>query len=600
MNRPALAAVLLALSATAAPAASAPHNVVIFVADGLRYSSVTAQIAPTLYQVKSDGVDFTNSHAMYPTLTTANASAIATGHYLGDTGDYANVLYAGFPVKAKQNSNVVFLEDDAILQEMKAHYADGYIGPTPLLCAAAAAGYSAAAIGKLGPAAIQELNCLGGSNPILIDDATGHPANPEGTPTGAVALPPDIAKQILAATGAAAPPPVSIPNRTQQAWFQKVVTDVLLPSFKSSGRPFVILFWSRDPDASQHAATDSLGKLVPGINGPTARAAITNADFNLAAIMQALKTLGLDTTTDVFVTADHGFSTISKGNPDDAGNAGPPSHPQGFLALEVADWLGQKLFDPDAANAELDPASGDHPARGNGLIGPTADAPEAIVAANGGSDFIYAPGPDARANAKTVFDHLLDDPAVGALFVNDDLLKTGDPKDFAGALPMSAIRLIGSANVPEPQIVVGFRSFDAKGCSLGEQLCAVEIADTSLGVGQGMHGSFSRADTRNFMAAIGPDFKAHFADKTPVGNGDIAPTLAHVLGLSIAPKGTLTGRIATEALVGGKPAKVTRGTEASLPAPNGLKTILNEQKVGPVTYFDAAGIPGRTVGLQTK
>src|ERR1700733_12918186 len=145
MNRPALAAVLLALSATAAPAASAPHNVVIFVADGLRYSSVTAQIAPTLYQVKSDGVDFTNSHAMYPTLTTANASAIATGHYLGDTGDYANVLYAGFPVKAKQNSNVVFLEDDAILQEMKAHYADGYIGPTPLLCAAAAAGYSAAA-----------------------------------------------------------------------------------------------------------------------------------------------------------------------------------------------------------------------------------------------------------------------------------------------------------------------------------------------------------------------------------------------------------------------------------------------------------------------
>ena len=38
-------------------------------------------------------------------------------------------------------------------------------------------------------------------------------------------------------------------------------------------------------------------------------------------------------------------------------------------------------------------------------------------------------------------------------------------------------------------------------------MCAVEIADTGLQQGQGMHGSFSRADTMNFMAAIGPDFK---------------------------------------------------------------------------------------------
>jgi hypothetical protein len=35
----------------------------------------------------------------------------------------------------------------------------------------------------------------------------------------------------------------------------------------------------------------------------------------------------------------------------------------------------------------------------------------------------------------------------------------------------------------------------------------VEIADTGLQQGQGMHGSFSRADTFNNMAAIGPDFK---------------------------------------------------------------------------------------------
>src|SRR6202000_2904265 len=114
------------------------------------------------------------------------------------------------------------------------------------------------------------------------------------------------------------------------------------------------------------------------------------------------------------------------------------------------------------------------------------------------------------------------------LFVNDDLLR-GNAADFAGALPMSAVNLIGSATVPHPAIVVSFRSFVAKGCKLSPLLCTAEIADTPLQTGQGMHGSSSRADTRNFMAAIGPDFKAGFADRAPVSNADIAPTLAHII-----------------------------------------------------------------------
>ena len=73
-----------ALSIAPAPAPR-PHNVLIFVADGLRYGSVTAKSAPTLWHIKTQGVDFANSHALYPTITTVNASAIATGHYIGDT-----------------------------------------------------------------------------------------------------------------------------------------------------------------------------------------------------------------------------------------------------------------------------------------------------------------------------------------------------------------------------------------------------------------------------------------------------------------------------------------------------------------------------------
>ncbi len=66
-----LAALVLALAA-ALPglATAAPHNVVIFVADGLRYDSVTSETAPALYAVKKHGVDFANSHSLYPTITT--------------------------------------------------------------------------------------------------------------------------------------------------------------------------------------------------------------------------------------------------------------------------------------------------------------------------------------------------------------------------------------------------------------------------------------------------------------------------------------------------------------------------------------------------
>ncbi len=595
-HRAALAACLYL--ALAVPAAAAPHNVVIFVADGLRYESVTPQTAPTLYKLKTTGVDFVNSHAMYPTLTTANASAIATGHYLGDTGDYANVLYTGFPLASKQGSTVPFLEDDGVLQELKSHFGAGYMGPQPLLCAAHAHGFTTAVIGKVGPSAIQAIDCLEGTP--VVDDVFGRPTYPDGSPTGSISIPAELAAAIKTAAGSDAPPAGAVPNVAQQKWLVAAVQKALLPSFKSSGKPFVLLFWSRDPDGTQHAQQDNLGSLTPGINGPTGKAGIANADSSLAALLDALNQLGLDKTTDVFVTADHGFSTISKGIPDDAGNAGPASHPQGFVAADVAAWLGEKLFDPDVAFSELDMSSGEHSARGNGVIGADAHAPDAVVAANGGSDFIYVLGADAHAHAKQIFDHLLEAPYAGALFVNDELMKGAGAKDFAGALPLSAIRLSGSATVPQPSIVIGFRSFDARDCTLGEQLCAAELADTSLGMGQGMHGSFSRADTRNFMAAMGPDFKRGFKDTAPVGNADIAPTLAHILGLPLTGGGPMTGRVAAEALVGGKPVRISRKVLSALPATNGLKTILDEQIVGPTVYFDAAGFPGRAVGLEPR
>jgi hypothetical protein len=54
----------------------------------------------------------------------------------------------------------------------------------------------------------------------------------------------------------------------------------------------------------------------------------------------------------------------------------------------------------------------------------------------------------------------------------------------------------------------------------------------------------------------------------------------------------------TEAMPNGATPKAYAGTVASKPSANGLRTVLNFQRVGTQRYFDAAGFPGRTLGLE--
>ncbi len=282
-----VAAMAMAGGATAAGAP--PHNVIIFVADGLRSAVVSPQTAPALAAVRDQGVDFHNSHSLYPTVTTPNASAIATGHRLGDTGDFGNFLYVETPFAAPYSVPFVALEDDVVLGLMNERYGGNYLGEMSLLQAARAKGFETAAIGKLGPTAIQDVTARGGAGTIIIDDATGYPGG-EG-----VKLAPDVIAAIKAAglpaqtpdrglnasPGAYNMPGVQVANVEQQNWFAAVATKVLLPRFKASGKPFVMVFWSRDPDGTQHNQGDSLNTLTPGINGPTSLAAIRNASDDL-------------------------------------------------------------------------------------------------------------------------------------------------------------------------------------------------------------------------------------------------------------------------------------------------------------------------------
>ena len=593
----ALAVVLLGLHAGAANAQTR-HNLIFFIPDGLRALSVTPQTAPAMAAVRNQGVNFANPHSLFPTFTMPNSSGLATGHNLGDTGVFGNTLYSGYPVPSASASVTPFIENNAVLGDIDEHFHGNYINEDALLKLAREHGFSTAAIGKAGPVLTFDHTERTGALTIIIDDSTG-------TPVG-IPLSEEMAKALTAAGLAPKPPArgpngsvgdfqkpgTTVANVTQQAYFADVAAKVVLPMFKARNKPFVLVFWSRDPDGTQHNQGDSLNALTPGINGPTSLAAIKNADDNLAQLRQALTDLGLADTTDIVIAADHGFSTISKqSQTSPAAKASykdvPPGFlPPGFVAIDLTKALGASLFDPDNKNAAVE--DGAHPKRGNGLIGTSADKPDVVVAANGGSDLIYLPTKD-KALAARVIEALLKQDYVSGLFVDDDL------GSFPGTLPLSSINLKGTAVTPTPSIVINFRSHDT-GC--GQPLmCAVTVSDTGLQQGQGMHGSFSRADTMNFMAAIGPSFKKGFVDEAPVSNADIGRTVARLLVLPTTDKGKLVGRVLDEALPGGAMPQVSSRAIRSEPSPNGLVTILMTQNVGDTVYFDAAGFDGRTVGL---
>src|SRR5579859_7442450 len=110
-----------------------PHNVILFVPDGLRGHIVTPQTAPAMAAVRDKGVNFANPHSLFPTFTTANASAMATGHYLGDTGDFSNTIYSGFPLETAGGSVTPFLEADTVIDEVDDHFGGNYLDEEAIL-----------------------------------------------------------------------------------------------------------------------------------------------------------------------------------------------------------------------------------------------------------------------------------------------------------------------------------------------------------------------------------------------------------------------------------------------------------------------------------
>lgn len=574
----------LAVPALAQQPAKRPNNVILFVADGLRPGVVNEKNAPAMTALMQRGVRFTNTHSLFPTFTTANASAMATGHLLGDTGDYSNNIYVGFPVKAAGDSPVAPLENNNVLGEIDRKFGN-FLHEETILELARDAGFSTAALGKHGPTLIFDHTERSGTKTIIFDDATGHAPG--------IPLSEEIRQRLAAAQLPLETPRAKVVNTEQQAYLTDVATKAVLPLFKERDKPFLMVFWSRDPDTSQHGQTDGPNRLLPGINGPSSLAAIRNADDSLGRLLGSLKDLGLEGTTDVILTSDHGFSTISKESATSHSatqtykNVPEGQLPQGFVAIDLGQALGMTLFDPSARNAPVMPGS--HPSRNGSLLGDDPAQPRIVVVGNGGSNLIYLPTPD-RALAAKIVETLARQDYTSGIFVADGLGR------IPGTLPLSAIGLEGAAVTPKPAIVVNFRSFST-GCA-DPTACGVSVADTSLKQGQGMHGSFSRADTRNTMAAAGPSFRQKTESGAPVSNADLGKTIVRLMGLKATDNGRLVGRVLVEALADSGPMPLVQSTVVrSEPDALGNVTVLATQRADATVYFDAAGYPGRTLGL---
>jgi arylsulfatase A-like enzyme len=268
--------------------ASDARVVIVFVVDGLRPDAITAEDTPTLCRLRSEGVEFTNGHAVFPTVTRVNAAAIATGMQPGTNGIVGNRMYvpAVDPQRAFDTGNYRnLLALDRVSggrlvmgrtlgERLRAH------GMT-------LAGVSS---GSTGSAFLLNPRAPAGAGVVV---------NGYFDPGKTVAYPPEVSETILATFGPA-PAKTSGRHDAAVAWTGRVLREHVL----AERRPHVVVNWLTEPDHTQHDV---------GVGSPSAREALRNDDREIARVLATLDELGLTASTDVFVISDHGFTTNTGG-----------------------------------------------------------------------------------------------------------------------------------------------------------------------------------------------------------------------------------------------------------------------------------------------
>jgi len=523
---------------------AAARRVIIFVWDGLRADDLTPEITPNYFALARSSVVFADHHAVYPTFTMMNSASIATGAYPGVHGFYGNVVYApsakGKNAKAAdiEFSAPAFIEDFGVVEAVRDAYQGRLTLVSTMLQAAQAKGLTTAAIGKFGAAFIQDYK-RGGI--ILDEDAAmplgfanelqqaGYPlprnsvnayragaltlAKDNGDPTAPI----PIARLKDGQTG----DPLDRSGALSRRGFA-YLTDLFVNYVLPNKKPNLTIFWSKEPDATSHAY------------GPGTFNSIDATRMNdeiLGRIVEKLRQLGWEDSTDIIITQDHNHSAVS-------GDVAHyplraivdrevgPHDPHGYSVsgfVRTAELLtrdGLKAFDGAgcrdipilsgimADGTHLYPSKDDQQGsvcgRAQKYTSPSYAVPKPIpagtivVAANAGSDYLFVPDGNIEA-VKAAVVSMQSRLQFGAIFVSD---RYGE---IAGTLPMSLIKTENSGNGRAPDIIVSF-SYDENVAVAGKS----GVSYASSINRRGDHGSFSPTDTHISLMASGPDFNPAF------------------------------------------------------------------------------------------
>jgi len=254
------------------------RHIVVVVWDGMRPDFVSEETTPTLWKLAREGVTFRNHHAVYPSATMVNGTALVTGVYPGKNGVIANYEYR----PEIDRSRSINIESPAAVSRGDEVSGGKFISVPTITELVQRAG---------GRTVIASAKTVG----LLLDRHAGI-----GTAKNCVtlfsgqALPRDILPPIVDALG-----PFPSAHLQRDAWTAKVVTDFLW----KDGLPALSVIWLGEPDLTEHES-------APGAQ--PALSAIKSSDENLAAVLSALDKQAVRETTDLFVVSDHGFSTIKR------------------------------------------------------------------------------------------------------------------------------------------------------------------------------------------------------------------------------------------------------------------------------------------------
>ena len=279
--------IMLGVLATATHSASAGRATLnlVLVLDGLRPDAITPEETPNLWRLRREGVNFPNSHAVFPTVTRVNATAVSTGTYPDRNGILGNRIY----VRAV-DPNVAFVNDDhRNLLRLDEVTGGGMVLVKSLGEILAERGKRLAAVssGSTGQALLLNPRAPKGSG-ILI--------NGYWEPGVRVAFPPQVSDTVLQRFGPApARGGTTASDDAAVAWTQRVLRDYVLPELK----PDVIINWLTEPDHIQHGL---------GAGSPAARASIRADDAEVGLLLKTLDELDLANSTNIIVISDHGFS----------------------------------------------------------------------------------------------------------------------------------------------------------------------------------------------------------------------------------------------------------------------------------------------------